>query len=366
MDRPLISIVLTTYNSENTVSDVLDSIAKQDFPLSEIELVVVDGGSRDRTLEVVKSFLERHGPIFHGARLIVHERNYGVSRARNDGIRASRGRYILVLDHDVIMGESTLANLYRFLENSPQKVAAVIPLHVNHTEGTLDRWARLIREGKITRASAITSCALVRREAVESIGLYDETLGPPFTVVEDTEYCARAKSKGYMALVLGYEKVLHVDERTWEGKHRLRDSLLRPRKDERGKGAMLMSALRGISDSLRSIKDPMYRYAYRKYAASLPFPDRVKWYCYGITALLIASLIVMYCLLGMLGIKVPTAEPLALILLVTYLALYMDILKEYWNPRVFHISLVYSAIALTWRTLRSLMLLMPAGIEKQA
>lgn len=354
MDQPLISIVLTTYNSENTIRDVLDSIVKQDFPLDKVELVIVDGGSRDETLEIVRRFMEERGSIFHNTKLVVHEKNYGVSRARNDGIRASSGRYVLILDHDVIMEKSTLTNLYRFLESSPRRVAAVIPLHVNYPENTLTRWERLIREGRITRASAITSCALIRRKAIEKIGFYDETLGPPFTIAEDTEYYARAKKMGYIVLILGFEKVLHVDETIWGNMEKHQQA------GEEKKVLELLNILRTVFNAFKSIRSPPYRYAYKKYVASLPLHDRIKWYCYGFT-LITALLATFVYILSSLGAHVlaPAVKPLALASLLACLALYVDVVREYWNLRVFHISLAYSAIALTWRMLRSLMLLMP-------
>ncbi|MEM4950612.1 MAG: glycosyltransferase family A protein, partial [Thermoplasmatales archaeon] len=161
MGQPLISIVLTTFNSEDIISDVLDAIVKQSIPLSSVELIIIDDGSKDRTIEIIRDFLEKCSSLFYSTKLIIHERNYGVSKARNDGIKASVGKYVLVLDHDVIMRESTLANLLRVLEKSPPNVAAVMPLHLTYPESVLDRLVRLIREDRVTRASAITSCALI-------------------------------------------------------------------------------------------------------------------------------------------------------------------------------------------------------------
>ncbi|MEM1868479.1 MAG: glycosyltransferase, partial [Thermosphaera sp.] len=60
MGQPLVSIVLTTFNSEDTISDVLHAIVAQDMPLSSVELIIVDGGSKDRTIEIVKDFLEKY------------------------------------------------------------------------------------------------------------------------------------------------------------------------------------------------------------------------------------------------------------------------------------------------------------------
>ena len=104
LDVPLISIVPTTYNSEEKViAKTLKGVVEQDFPLNGVELIVVDGGSKDNILKIVKEFVECYSKLFYDVKVVAHDKNYGVSKARNDGIKMSRGRYILVLDHDVIM-----------------------------------------------------------------------------------------------------------------------------------------------------------------------------------------------------------------------------------------------------------------------
>jgi len=355
MDQPLISIVLTTFNSEDTISDVLDAIIKQDIPLSSVELIIVDGGSKDQTLEIVRDFLEKYGSLFHSTKLIVHDRNYGVSKARNDGMKVSTGKYILMLDHDVIMiNKSTLANLLKFLSNSPQNVATVMPLHLTYHESVLDRWVRLIREDRVTRASAITSCALIVRESIDKIGFYDETLGLPFTIAEDTEYYARAKSRGYEALIIGFEKVLHVsDGKMWRKKENVQQF---SQHQVRGK-KRLLGVLRRAFAAVSSIKSPSYRYAYKKYIASLPLLDKIKWYAYSATLLLMALLITILSISSISSIPHQVIQLIALFYFIACLTLYIDVLREYWNPKALHASLAYSAVALVWRMLRSIMLL---------
>jgi glycosyltransferase involved in cell wall biosynthesis len=78
-DVPSISIVLTTYNSEKVVERTLKGIVEQDFPLNRVELIVVDGGSKDNTLKIVKEFVERCSKLFYDVKVVAHDRNYGVS-----------------------------------------------------------------------------------------------------------------------------------------------------------------------------------------------------------------------------------------------------------------------------------------------
>ena len=213
---PIISVVLTTYNSELTVKQVLESILKQSYPLDRIELIIIDGGSKDLTLDIIREFIKHYRDRFSDVRLVTHDKNYGVSRARNDGIKLSRGDYILILDHDVILNESTLETLYEYLKTSPSKVAGVVPLHVSVAATHLKKWEELLFRGRVTKTLGATSCLLVRREVIDQVGLYDETLGPPYTVYEDIEYGARIVAKGFEIHLLGTYEVLH-DTREFKG-----------------------------------------------------------------------------------------------------------------------------------------------------
>ncbi len=89
--NPLVSVVIPTYNSEKTLSKCLSSIKSQTY--SNIEIIVVDGGSRDRTIEIAKSF---------GAKVFILPGS-GMADATNFGARRSRGKYIYRVDSDVIL-----------------------------------------------------------------------------------------------------------------------------------------------------------------------------------------------------------------------------------------------------------------------
>ncbi|MCR8455911.1 MAG: glycosyltransferase [Candidatus Korarchaeota archaeon] len=362
MDQPVVSIILTTFNSEDTVFDVLSAIARQDMSLKSIELIVVDGGSKDRTLEIVNEFLRKYGAFFYGVKVIVHDKNYGLSRARNDGIKTSSGIYILILDDDIIMNSSTLRILLEFLKKSPRNIAAVMPLCVKYPEGTLDRWYRIINEGRISYASSVTNCVLIRREVFEEIGFYDETLGLPFTMGEEIEFAARAKSKGYHVLTVGFEKVLHImDKKMWKEKKIIQQVSSK----SQVKMINVVRVSKKIVTALRSLGSPSYRYAYKRYLASLPPLDKLKWYMYLAAFLSTVLSVTIYCISSLLGILHQLAVTVSISLAMN-LTLYISTLMEYWNPKVLRASLAYSAVALVWRMLRSIMLLTPVSVRKPA
>ena len=337
MDQPVMSIVLTTHNSEGTIRDVLDSIVKQNFPLKNMELIIVDGGSNDGTVHIIEEFIKECGDNFCQVKFVIHDKNYGVSKARNDGIKLCTGKYMLILDHDVVLSQDTLASLLGYLENAPQKVVAATPLHHTQNGGLLTKWTESIMSNRLVKVEAITSCALVKRWIIDEIGYYDETLGPPFTVYEDIEYGVRALSKGYEIHLLGWLKVKH---KTHEAS------------DSRGRRFVIPSSIIAkFASILRSLSNPNYGYALRKYLTSAPLTYKIRWRLYSAAIPMLATAVLA-------ALAFTAFSPLIISIFVIF-TLYLDVLRQYWNPRVLHISLLYSAVALAWRIARSTMLLIP-------
>lgn len=313
---------------------MLNGILSQDFPLDRVELIIVDGCSKDSTLNILNKFISETAHMFNNVRLIVHDRNYGVSRARNDGIKASRGKYLLVLDHDVIMPSCTLKILLKYLESAGKRLAAVIPLHNTQCSSILGKWEYRIRRDKITKSNAITSCALMRRELINELGLYDESLGPPFTIYEDIEYGARALAKGYQIHVVGTVEVVH-----------------KPCNESSVHAYPTVGVHEKLLKLIKSLNNPKYRYALRKYLHSSPIWEKLRWIAYSI---LVVSFIPAVAASVLLGFKMSI-----LVWLLFAITMYFDVLRQYWNGSVPHISFAYSAVAFIWRLARSTMLLIP-------
>lgn len=92
-----VSVIAATYNGKGYIQRCVDSVLGQ--TLADFELIIVDDASNDGTWELLR---ERYGSDPR-IRLIRHESNQGVSGARNTGLRAARGSYIAVVDHDDFM-----------------------------------------------------------------------------------------------------------------------------------------------------------------------------------------------------------------------------------------------------------------------
>ena len=91
LKKPLISVIIPTYNSPKTLRECLISIFASDFPNNNFEVIVVDHGLKEKTKKVVKDF-----PVKY-----ISQNNPGLAEARNNGILASSGSIIVFVDDDV-------------------------------------------------------------------------------------------------------------------------------------------------------------------------------------------------------------------------------------------------------------------------
>jgi glycosyltransferase involved in cell wall biosynthesis len=89
---PYISILSATLNNVDTIERALESVSRQCF--KSFEHVVVDGGSRDGTLEVIGQYENKYNLTW------ISEPDHGISDALNKGLRLSSGRYIIVIQAD--------------------------------------------------------------------------------------------------------------------------------------------------------------------------------------------------------------------------------------------------------------------------
>jgi glycosyltransferase involved in cell wall biosynthesis len=107
---------MPVFNREGLVAPSIESVQAQTF--RDFELLVIDDGSSDRSVEVVRGFKDER------IRVVVHEKNQGTPRTRNHGLDLARGKYLAILDSDDIALPERLQRQVAFLEAHPQ-IAAV-------------------------------------------------------------------------------------------------------------------------------------------------------------------------------------------------------------------------------------------------
>ena len=112
MSQPLVSIIIPTYNGASRITKTLDSIINQNY--ENIEIIVVDDVSTDNTVEVCQNFLEKSGRKFT---ILKRTTNGRQSAARNTGIKAATGKYIMFFDHDDLAEKNFVSIMCEEAEN---------------------------------------------------------------------------------------------------------------------------------------------------------------------------------------------------------------------------------------------------------
>src|SRR5438093_7588070 len=182
---PYVSVIIPVFNGERYIRQTIESVLAQTY--NNFEILVIDDGSTDGTAEAVKEYEKNLRYVRQG--------NGGASKARNQGIRFSQGKYIAFQDADDLWGREKLAIQVEFLEKNPD----IGLVHCNcdgiDEEGrTFVRWKNSEREEGYYRlfmqgqAVAISS-AMFRRALLEQSGLFDEEF--PKAGLEDISFLSR-------------------------------------------------------------------------------------------------------------------------------------------------------------------------------
>jgi glycosyltransferase involved in cell wall biosynthesis len=169
----LVSVVIPTYNGENTVLRAIKSVLDQTYP--NVEIIVVDDASEDRTVDVVNTIED------HRIHLIRHSKNKNGATARNTGIKAAKGEYIAFLDDDDEWLPEKITLQLEHLENKDSGIwkAAI----TSHYILSGNSWGVVIlsKEGDITKEILTMemllgagSTLIIHKDVIEKIGYFNE------------------------------------------------------------------------------------------------------------------------------------------------------------------------------------------------
>lgn len=120
MKQKQLSIIVPIYNVEKYVRACMESIYRQGLDEDRFEVIIVNDGTKDRSMEVIADIIQQHSNIS-----VINQENQGLSVARNNGIAAAKGEYILMPDSDDLLIEKSLKPLLeKALETKADLVVA--------------------------------------------------------------------------------------------------------------------------------------------------------------------------------------------------------------------------------------------------
>lgn len=115
---PKVSILIPCYNSERFIAETLDSCIEQTY--NNIEIIVVDDGSTDHSLAIVRDYKSKDGRV-----KVISQPNAGACKARNSALEHSTGEYIMFLDADNVISTNKIEiQLIRLMEASDKMAVA--------------------------------------------------------------------------------------------------------------------------------------------------------------------------------------------------------------------------------------------------
>lgn len=114
-----ISVVIPVYNVEKYIRRCLESVIDQENDRYKIECLIVDDCSLDSSMIIVDDIIKNYHGTTIDFKIISHDRNKGLSEARNSGIKASTGDYLFFLDSDDVILENTFKCYFAYLHDYP-------------------------------------------------------------------------------------------------------------------------------------------------------------------------------------------------------------------------------------------------------
>lgn len=239
-----VSIIILNWNGKDDTVECLESLKKITYP--NYNVVVVDNNSKGDDVKVLR---EMFGEFIQ---IIENNKNYEFAEGNNIGIRYALTKgtdYILLLNNDTIVDPEFLSEMVKIAEDDseigivgPKIYFYDKPDHIWFAGGNINMWrcktwhadqGEIDNEqyDSLQEVDYITGCALlVKREVIETIGLLDPDY---LSYYEDTDWCVRAKQRGYKIVYVPKAKLWHKGGSSTGGGNTSYDSLFRSKRKGR-------------------------------------------------------------------------------------------------------------------------------------
>ena len=239
----MVSIIIVNYNQKNFLKVCIKGILKV-APKLDYEIIVVDNASTDKSQELLLNLKSQISNL----KIILNERNLGFAGGCNTGIKKARGKYILILNPDIVVLENSIEKLYQFMEENknvgiagpkllnPDKTIQpscyrypvwYIPILRRTFLGNFS-WAKkkldyyLMTDFNHLEIKEVDwllgACLMLRKEMIDQIGLFDERF---FLYFEDVDLCRRAKMAGWKVVYFPPSEMFHYYQRASASQSRI-------------------------------------------------------------------------------------------------------------------------------------------------
>ena len=189
----IISIIVSIYNSDKTLSQMIESVLNQTY--KDFELILINDGSTDNSLDVIKKYAKKDNRI-----VTIDKKNSGLTKSLNIGLKKAKNKYIARIDADDIWYPTKLEKQIEFLEqNQDYTLVGTVYNEIDENGKIIYKKQRTpllitdeeIRKNIVRFNPFFHSSVMFKKEVLETVGFYNEEL----KYTQDYEFWIRIMSK---------------------------------------------------------------------------------------------------------------------------------------------------------------------------
>jgi glycosyltransferase involved in cell wall biosynthesis len=193
---PFVSIVIPVFNEERYIAECLNSVGNLNYPAERLEVILVDNGSTDRTLEIARNY-----PI----RILVKE-YVKVGAVRNYGVSHARGEIIVFLDSDCVVEPAWLEEGVKKLSDETKLVLGGQYLMRDNPSWLERYWVLSNSRTQVYQTTLVGGCIFIHKSMFESVNGFDESLNSG----EDSDLTNRLRQQGVTVTIDPSLSVVHL------------------------------------------------------------------------------------------------------------------------------------------------------------
>jgi len=206
MNNPFVSVIIPVFNNAQRLVETLNGLRNQDYPKERFEIIVIDNGSQDKSLEIAKSF---PGVIT----LTEHTYKGSPYSARNRGLEKARGDVLALIDATCVPERAWIKNaIERMKKEGTDLVGGEVKFELNGKQKALNIYESLVtirvKESVLERQASIGGNLFIARKVYETIGPFPEGLRSG----GDTIWTRKAHEHGFR-ISYGEDSVVYIKPR---------------------------------------------------------------------------------------------------------------------------------------------------------
>lgn len=188
-----ISVIISVYNGEKYLKECLKSLENQTMNSNDFETIIINDGSKDNSINIIKKFIEKNSNWF-----LIDRENKGLSCSRNEGLEIFNGEFVTFFDCDDILECDALENMYNEIRENKCEIGIFRAIRFNEISEMPDGYeTRLNQMKKITNINETPFLAYIVRSGsiLYKRNIINDIRFIPNVVHEDNYFCIKAYCK---------------------------------------------------------------------------------------------------------------------------------------------------------------------------